>query len=71
MERAGYQPIGVDTSGPLLRLARNAAPSAKLKRASAYKVALPPCNAITCMGEVLSYHEQSEHGLSDRLNPSA
>ncbi|MCH8268343.1 MAG: DNA mismatch repair protein MutS [Acidobacteria bacterium] len=35
------------------------------------RLAALPAEVIERAREVLSYHEQSEHGLSDRLNPSA
>jgi SAM-dependent methyltransferase len=55
----GYAVTGVDQSRDLLQYARAAAPRAALKKSSVHRVALPPCNAITALGEVLSYHPVS------------
>lgn len=51
----GYDVLGIDASEAFLGLARETAPGAELVQASAYEVELPPCVAVTAMGEVLSY----------------
>jgi SAM-dependent methyltransferase len=53
--RAGYDVLGVDQSEAMIRLARKKAPEAKFIRASFLDVPLPPCNAVTSMGECLGY----------------
>lgn len=55
LQSAGYSVLGVDTSGAMLALARRTAPGARLKLGSAFDVELPPCDAVTAMGEVLGY----------------
>jgi SAM-dependent methyltransferase len=55
----GYTATGVDQSRDLLRYARAAAPEAALTKRSVHRVALPHCDAITALGEVLSYHPVS------------
>jgi SAM-dependent methyltransferase len=52
---AGYQPIGIDSSEAMLRIARVTAPSAMLIRGSLYDVAIPSCGAVIAMGESLNY----------------
>jgi SAM-dependent methyltransferase len=52
---AGYDVLGVDVSADLLALARARAPSARFVRGSAHDVDLPPCVAVTALGEVLNY----------------
>jgi SAM-dependent methyltransferase len=52
---AGYQALGVDVSPAFIALAREAAPEAELRRASAHDIELPVCAAVTAIGEVLSY----------------
>jgi SAM-dependent methyltransferase len=53
--RSGYSAAGVDPSPAMIRLARKVAPSAALHRASAWDLDLPPCDAVTALGDVLGY----------------
>jgi SAM-dependent methyltransferase len=55
----GFTATGVDRSADLLRYARAAAPRAAFKRSSVHRAAFPRCDAITALGEVLSYHPVS------------
>ena len=52
---AGYDVIGVDQSAALLEIARERAPGARFVQASLFDVRLPPCNAVTALGECFSY----------------
>ncbi len=52
---AGYDVIGVDQSAALLEIARERAPGARFVRASLFDVKLPPCSAVTVLGECFSY----------------
>lgn len=54
---AGHEAVGVDLSAAMLRLARDAAPRARLVRGSLYDVALPRCDAVLAIGEPLNYTE--------------
>ena len=56
LERAGYEAVGVDASPALVKIARRGVPSAALHCRSAYDFALPKCDAVTALGEVLSYY---------------
>jgi SAM-dependent methyltransferase len=60
----GYTVTGVDQSRDLLRYARAAAPGAALENRSVHRVALPQCDAITALGEVLSYAPASLAALN-------
>jgi SAM-dependent methyltransferase len=53
--RAGYRVTGLDPSSGMLSLARQVAPGAQFVRASAYDFEFPACDAVTAIGEVLSY----------------
>lgn len=52
---AGYAVLGIDASPAMIELARVTAPAARFEIASFDKATLPPCAAITAMGEVLNY----------------
>ena len=52
---AGYRVHGLDASAPMIRLARAHEPRATFEVASFRRASLPPCVAITAVGEVLSY----------------
>jgi SAM-dependent methyltransferase len=58
---AGYEATGVEISSAFLALARQTAPKAHHLQASVHKANLPPCDAVTALGEVLGY-------LPDGLN---
>ena len=55
LERRGYEAIGVDASPALVKVARRTAPSAVVHHRSVYDFPLPKCDAVTAIGEVLSY----------------
>jgi SAM-dependent methyltransferase len=52
---AGYDAVGIEVSPALARLARREAPRARVRVGSIYDVPLPPCDAVTALGEVLGY----------------
>ena len=52
---AGYAVLGIDASPAMIELARVTAPAARFEVAPFDEAALPPCAAITAMGEVLNY----------------
>jgi SAM-dependent methyltransferase len=58
---AGYEAIGVDSSRSLVEIAHRTAPGAELHVASAHDFAFPACDAVTAIGEVLSYVEPGRH----------
>jgi SAM-dependent methyltransferase len=53
--RAGYGVLGVDASAEMLVIARERAPEAELRRGSLHEAELPPCAAITALGECVNY----------------
>ena len=55
LDREGYRTCGVDLSPAMLRLAEANAPRAQLLCGSFDEIALPRCDAITCLGEPLNY----------------
>ena len=55
---AGYEVLGVDASKDLLAIARGRAPAARFVHGSLDEVELPPCAAVTALGEVLSYGDR-------------
>jgi SAM-dependent methyltransferase len=55
LSRAGYRAVGIDASAALVRTARRAAPHASVRVGSIYRTALPRCDAVTAISEVLSY----------------
>lgn len=52
---AGYRVLGFDLSGDMVRLARSHAPAARFVRAALLDADIPPCVAVTAVGEVLNY----------------
>lgn len=52
---AGYEVTGVDASAAMLALARERAPGATFAEDSLHDAKLPPCVAITAIGECVNY----------------
>ena len=59
--RSGYSVLGVDISGAMISLARNRVPEAEFRVASLFEADLPPCDAVTALGEVLNYLFDPNH----------
>jgi SAM-dependent methyltransferase len=55
LTRAGFEVLGIDASPSMIELARETAPTARFVVGSLDSVELPPCAAITAIGEVLNY----------------
>ena len=53
--KEGYDALGIDSSSDMIALARKRAPEATFKQGSFLKVDIPPCSAVTSMGECLNY----------------
>jgi len=52
---AGYSVVGIDQSNAMLDLARKRVPEGKFRRGSYLTSPIPECDAVTAMGEILSY----------------
>jgi SAM-dependent methyltransferase len=52
---AGYQALGIDASPDMIRLARRQVPDARFEVADLRSARLPRCEAVTSLGEALSY----------------
>jgi SAM-dependent methyltransferase len=66
LNRSGYEVYGVDQSPAMIRLARGIAPDSRFKIASLWTCDLPPCDAITSIGECLNYRfdcESDKHAI--------
>jgi SAM-dependent methyltransferase len=64
---AGYRVLGIDISEAMVELARRRAPEAEFRVGSLFEVEIPPCAAVTAVGEVLNYlfdPENEDRGLA-------
>jgi len=59
---AGYDVLGIDISAAMIALARSRAPRARFRVESLLTAELPPCIAVTAIGECLGY-------LFDEVDP--
>jgi SAM-dependent methyltransferase len=66
---AGYEVEGIDQSKAMIRLARRQAPQARFRVGSFLNAPLPPCGAVTALGEVFNYtfDPASRRGALPRL----
>ena len=55
LARHGYEAVGVDISRAMIALARRRAPRARFICGSMKTTALPPCDAVTALGEGFNY----------------
>jgi SAM-dependent methyltransferase len=55
LNERGFAATGIDQSSSLVRYARRAAPAATVQIASVHRARFPRCDAISALGEVLSY----------------
>ena len=51
----GYEVLGIDISEAMIQLARRRAPQAEFRVASLFQAEIPPCRAVTSLGECISY----------------
>lgn len=59
---AGHDVLGIDASAAMIALARAAAPAATLRAGSFVDARLPPCDAVTALGEVFNYLFDARNG---------
>lgn len=55
LANAGYRVLGIDISRAMVELARGRVPEAEFRVGSLFEVDLPPCAAVTSVGEVFNY----------------
>jgi SAM-dependent methyltransferase len=55
LSAAGYDVLGLDISPAMIALARRRAPHARFRKQSWVAAELPPCIAVTAIGEILNY----------------
>jgi len=68
LAKAGYQVLGVDISAAMLEIARNRVPEAEFKHSSLFSANIPPCNAITSIGECFNYLLDADSNVA-KLGP--
>lgn len=60
----GYDVLGVDLSPDMISMARQRVPRAEFRVESFLNTELPPCRAITALGEVLNYRFDERNSLA-------
>ena len=53
--KRGFDVVGIDISEAMIQLARRRAPQAEFRVASLFQTDIPPCQAVTSLGECISY----------------
>lgn len=61
LTKEGYAAHGIDISEEMIQLARQQAPEATFEVNSYLKADIPPCNAVTSIGESLNYLFDKDH----------
>jgi len=60
LTRDGFEVLGIDPSPAMLDLARRTASAARFEPGSFATCAIPPCAAVTAIGEVLNYGRRED-----------
>ena len=62
LAQARYRVLGIDISEAMVSLARKKVPEAEFMVESLFEADIPPCDAVTALGEVLNYlfHPENE-----------
>ena len=55
LTKSQYKVLGIDLSEAMIRIARRRVPEAEFRIESLFKADIPPCNAVTSIGECLNY----------------
>jgi SAM-dependent methyltransferase len=55
LTKAGYRVLGIDISEQMIAIARKRVPEAEFRVGSLFDADIPPCQAVTAVGEVLNY----------------
>lgn len=61
---AGYRVLGIDLSRAMVAIARRRVPKAEFRVGSFLDATLPPCDAVTSLGECLNYLFDPNNGLA-------
>ncbi|MCO6489912.1 MAG: class I SAM-dependent methyltransferase [Phaeodactylibacter sp.] len=67
MSREGYDVLGVDYSTALIGIARQRCPQGQFHVGALMDFEIPPCLAVTAVGEVLNYRFDERHQLENLL----
>jgi SAM-dependent methyltransferase len=62
--RAGYEVLGIDLSPAMIDLARRRAPRAEFRVGSFLDADIPPCAAVTAIGECFSFLFDGARGVT-------
>jgi len=65
LTRRGYDVLGIDISRSMIALAKKRAPAARFVNASFLKADLPPCNAVTAIGECFNYTFDGRNNMKE------
>lgn len=60
---AGYDVLGIDLSEGMLAIARNRVPEATFRQQSFLNAEIPPCSAVTAIGECFNYLFDERHSI--------
>jgi SAM-dependent methyltransferase len=63
LTEARYRVLGIDISEAMIGLARSRVPEAEFRVESLFKAEIPPCNAVTSLGECLNYLFDGDNDL--------
>jgi SAM-dependent methyltransferase len=63
IQEAGFDVLGYDISADMIELAKQRAPQVKFEVASLYDAELPPCVAVTGIGEAFNYKFDERAGF--------
>lgn len=58
----GYEVVGIDASEAMIRRARRRVPGADFRVGSLFRTRIPPCDAVTSLGECIGYLFDSGRG---------
>jgi SAM-dependent methyltransferase len=55
LTKARYRVLGIDISASMIEIAQRRVPDAEFRVRSLFETDIPPCDAVTALGEVLNY----------------